>query len=112
MIGIVARGVGSRSRDDHIELLRSFADQAAVAIVNARLLDAVERQRTELSRFVSPQVAELVSRREGEKLLAGHRAYISVLFCDLRGFTAFVETAEPEELFEVLRQYHAAWSAG
>jgi adenylate cyclase len=74
--------------------------------VNARLLDTVERQRTELSRFISPQVAELVSSPEGEKLLAGHRAYVSVLFCDLRGFTAFVETAEPEELFEVLRQYH------
>src|SRR5438552_10976334 len=39
-------------------------------------------------------------------MLAGHRAYISVLFCDLRGFTTFVETAEPEEHFEVLRAYH------
>jgi adenylate cyclase len=105
VIGIVRQEVGAFT-DEHLELLRSFADQAAVAIVNAGLLDTVERQRTELSRFVSPQVAELVSSPEGEKLLAGHRAYISVLFCDLRGFTAFVETAEPEELFEVLRQYH------
>src|SRR5207247_6964313 len=39
-------------------------------------------------------------------LLAGHRAYISCFFCDLRGFTAFAETAAPEELFEVLRAYH------
>jgi class 3 adenylate cyclase len=39
---------------------------------------------------------------------AGHRAYISCLFCDLRGFTAFAETAAPEELFDVLREYHAA----
>jgi adenylate cyclase len=38
--------------------------------------------------------------------LAGHRAYITCLFCDLRGFTAFAETAAPEELFEVLRAYH------
>jgi adenylate cyclase len=87
--------------------VRTFADQAAVAIANARLLDAVERQRSELSRFVSPQVAELLSSDDGERLLAGHRAYISVLFCDLRGFTAFVETAAPEELFELLRDYHA-----
>jgi class 3 adenylate cyclase len=93
--------------DEHIELVRTFADQAAVAIANARLLDAVERQRSELSRFVSPQVAELLSSDDGERLLAGHRAYISVLFCDLRGFTAFVETAAPEELFELLRDYHA-----
>ena len=93
--------------DEHIELVRTFADQAAIAIANARLLDAVERQRTELSRFVSPRVAELLSSEDGERLLAGHRAYISVLFCDLRGFTAFAETAAPEELFEVLRDYHA-----
>ncbi|HEY2940049.1 MAG TPA: adenylate/guanylate cyclase domain-containing protein [Gaiellaceae bacterium] len=105
VIGIVRAQAGPFA-DEHIELVQTFADQAAVAIANARLIDAVERQRAELSRFLSPQVAELVSSEEGEKLLAGHRAYISVLFCDLRGFTAFAETAAPEELFEVLRQYH------
>ena len=109
LIGIIGliRSVPVPFSDDQIELVRTFADQAAIAIVNARLLDAVERQRAELSRFVSPQVAELLSSRDGEKLLAGHRAYVTVLFCDLRGFTAFVETAAPEELFEVLREYHA-----
>jgi class 3 adenylate cyclase len=105
VIGIVREEAGPFA-DEHIELARTFADQAAIAIANARLIDAVERQRTELSRFLSPQVAELVSSEEGEKLLAGHRAYITALFCDLRGFTAFAETAAPEELFEVLRQYH------
>ena len=93
--------------EDEIDLVLTFADQAAIAIANARLLDRVERQRTELSRFVSPQVAELLSSDDGERLLAGHRAYITVLFCDLRGFTAFSETAAPEELFELLRDYHA-----
>jgi class 3 adenylate cyclase/putative methionine-R-sulfoxide reductase with GAF domain len=93
--------------DDQIALLQTFADQAAIAIANARLIEAVERQRTELSRFLSPQVAELISSSEGDHLLAGHRAYISCLFSDLRGFTAFAETAAPEELFEVLRAYHA-----
>jgi class 3 adenylate cyclase len=94
--------------DEHIALVQTFADQAAIAIANARLIEAVERQRTELSRFVAPQVAELVSSRDGERLLAGHRAYVSCLFCDLRGFTAFAETAAPEELFDVLREYHGA----
>jgi class 3 adenylate cyclase len=92
--------------DEHIALVQTFADQAAIALTNARLLEAVERQRTELGRFVSPQVADLISSTEGQRLLAGHRAYISCLFCDLRGFTAFSETAAPEELLEVLREYH------
>jgi class 3 adenylate cyclase/putative methionine-R-sulfoxide reductase with GAF domain len=104
---VVVRREPKPFTDDHIALVQTFADQAAIALTNARLLDAVERQRTELSRFVSPQVADLVSSQDGERLLAGHRAYISSLFADLRGFTAFAETAAPEELFDVLREYHA-----
>jgi class 3 adenylate cyclase len=92
--------------DDQIQLVQTFADQVAITIANARLSNAVERQRSELSRFVSPQVAELLSSEQGEQLLAGHRAYITCLFCDLRGFTAFAETAAPEELLELLREYH------
>jgi adenylate cyclase len=105
VIGIVRETVGTFT-DDQVELVQAFADQAAVAIANARLLETVERQRSELSRFLSPQVAELITSADGERLLAGHRGYISVLFCDLRGFTAFADTAEPEELLEVLRDYH------
>jgi GAF domain-containing protein len=83
LIGVVVlvRREAQRFTDEHIALVQTFADQAAIAITNARLMEAVERQRTELARFVSPQVAELISSREGEQLLAGHRAYISCLFC-------------------------------
>jgi class 3 adenylate cyclase len=110
LIGVVVlvRREPAPFSDEHIALVETFADQAAIALTNARLIDAVERQRTELARFVAPQVAELISSRGGEELLAGHRAYISCLFCDLRGFTAFAETAAPEELFDVLRDYHGA----
>jgi len=110
LIGALAigRSVPGLFPDDVVELVKTFADQAAVAFANARLLDAVERQRTELARFVSPQVAELVSSPDGEHLLAGHRAYISCVFCDLRNFTAFAETAAPEDLLDVLREYHTA----
>jgi len=110
LIGVVVlvRREAEPYTDEHISLVQTFADQAAIAITNARLIDAVERQRTELARFVSPAVAELISSRDGEQLLAGHRGYISCLFCDLRGFTAFAETAAPEELLDVLRKYHAA----
>jgi len=61
-----------------------------------------------LKRFVSPQIAELVISSGGEKLLDSHRREITVVFCDLRGFTAFAETAEPEEVMGVLREYHGA----
>jgi adenylate cyclase len=105
VIGMVRESVG-RFTDEQVEVVQAFADQAAVAIANARLLETVERQRSELARFLSPQIAELITSDEGERLLAGHRAYISVLFCDLRGFTAFADTAEPEELLQVLREYH------
>ena len=90
-----------------ISLLTTFADQSALAIENVRLFETIERQRTELARF-APQVAELLSSAEGEQLLAGHRREITALFADLRGFTAFAEQAEPEEVLGVLRQYHAA----
>jgi class 3 adenylate cyclase len=93
---------------DEIELMATFADQSAIAISTARLFETIERQKGELARFVSPEVAELVSSDEGARLLAGHRAYITIVYFDLRGFTAFVETAEPEELIEVIGRYHAA----
>jgi adenylate cyclase len=66
----------------------------------------IERQKEELSRFLSPQIAALVSSPEGERLLGGHRREITVAFCDLRGFTSFAEQADPEELFGVLAEYH------
>ncbi len=88
--------------------MATFADQCAIAIGNANLFETIERQRTELARFLSPEVAALVSRDEGAELLAGHRAYIMVVYFDLRGFTAFAETAEPEELIDVIQAYHGA----
>lgn len=94
--------------DDQVRLVSAFAAEAALAITNARLFQAVERQRQELARFLSPSIADLVSSEDGGRLLAGHRAYVTVLFADLRGFTSFAETAEPEELFDVLRDYHGA----
>jgi class 3 adenylate cyclase len=61
-----------------------------------------------LKRFLSPQVAELVIAAGEARLLESHRREITVVFCDLRGFTAFAETSEPEEVMSILRQYHQA----
>jgi adenylate cyclase len=61
-----------------------------------------------LKRFFSPQLAELIVSTGEEKLLESHRREVTVVFCDLRGFTAFSEITEPEEVMQVLREYHAA----
>ena len=85
---------------------------AELAEWNRTLEERVQRQVEEiertsrLRRFLSPQVADLVVSAGTETLLESHRREIAVVFCDLRGFTAFAEVAEPEEVISVLRAYH------
>jgi adenylate cyclase len=61
-----------------------------------------------LKSFFSPQLAEAIAAGKGEELLRTHRREITVEFFDLRGFTAFTDAAEPEEVMDLLRAYHAA----
>jgi class 3 adenylate cyclase len=82
---------------------------------NRSLEERVEKQLGEierirkLERFLAPQVAQLIASSDGhDALLDRHRREVTVVFCDLRGFTAFTETTEPEEAMNVLREYHAA----
>jgi adenylate cyclase len=88
-----------------VDLVETFADQAAIAIDNVRLLATIQRQREEIARFLPSNVAELIASDDGAERLAAHRSEITAVCCDLRGFTAFTETAEPEEVFSVLREY-------
>jgi len=106
-----------------VTLVETFAAQAVIAIenvrqfkaletLNAELGDRVEEQVAEiermgkLKRFLPAAVADTVVSLGSEKMLKSHRALLGVLFCDIRGFTAFCETAEPEETIEVLQIYH------
>jgi len=61
-----------------------------------------------LKRFLSPQIAELVVAAGEDELLKSHRRDVTIVFCDLRGFTAFSEVAEPETVMHVLGDYHNA----
>jgi class 3 adenylate cyclase len=87
---------------------------AELARWNAELEDRVNTQLEELQRmnrlrrFLSPQVAELLINAGDDSVLGSHRREIVVVFCDLRGFTAFAESSEPEEVMGVLAEYHTA----
>jgi class 3 adenylate cyclase/CheY-like chemotaxis protein len=90
------------------------AQTAQLARWNAELEERVRHQVEDLERlgrlkrFLSPQLAELIVSSGNEKLLESHRRDITVVCCDLRRFTMFAETAEPEEVISLLREYHAA----
>jgi adenylate cyclase len=86
--------------DDLARLNRSLEQRVAEQVAE---IERVSR----LKRFLPPQLAQLISSHD-ESILESHRRDITVLFCDLRGFTAFAEAAEPEEVVAILRDYHAA----
>ncbi|HOW46515.1 MAG TPA: response regulator [Rubrivivax sp.] len=93
-------------------------EQAAqLAEWNGKLEDRVRAQLTQMERlsrlknFFSPALAEAIVSGGADDPLKSHRREITVVFLDLRGFTAFTETADPEEVMQVLREYHAAMGA-
>jgi class 3 adenylate cyclase/HAMP domain-containing protein len=151
---VVLRRAAGEFPPNLIGVMRTFANQAVLAMRNARLFTEVDQKGRELSsansvvqqqadklqeqteqlknwnrsleervekqlgeierirkleRFLAPQVAQLIASSDGDhSLLDSQRREVTVVFCDLRGFTAFTEATEPEEAMNVLREYHAA----
>ena len=151
---VVLRRAAGEFPPNLIGVMRTFANQAVLAMRNARLFSEVDQKGRELSsansvvreqadklteqteqlknwnrsleervekqlgeierirkleRFLAPQVAQLIASSDGDhSLLDSQRREVTVVFCDLRGFTAFTEATEPEEAMNVLREYHAA----
>lgn len=115
---------------DQIALIETFAAQAVIALENVIQFEELEARTAEvlalnqaletkvaaqveeiervgrLRQFLSPAVADAFVSSGDDSGLTSHRALIATLFCDIRGFTAFCETAEPEETIEVLQTYH------
>ena len=93
---------------------RLKAQSAELERWNATLEQRVQQQLAELERigrlkrFFSPQLAEVIVQGGADDPLQSHRREVTVVFLDLRGFTAFAEVAEPEEVMSVLREYHAS----
>jgi class 3 adenylate cyclase len=108
LVGVLAVESPKPNAFDELDevLLRIVGNQAATAIDNARMYEMVDRLGR-LKRFFSPHLAELIIRGGADDPLKTHRREVTVVFLDLRGFTAFAETAEPEEVMGVLREYHA-----
>jgi class 3 adenylate cyclase len=99
--------LGAGELDHRIELrtgdeLESVGEEFNRMAAKLTELENVRR----LKRFFSPQLSDLIVSSEDENILESHRREITVVFCDLRGFTAFSETQEPEEVMAILREFH------
>ncbi len=117
IVGVIyvdkAEGTNTFNEED-MYFLSAFANQAAVAITNAKLFDDVrreERLRTSLQRYLSPNIVDDMVRNSGLSMaLGGEKRKVSVLFCDIRGFTTLTEKEPVETIVSLLNEYFSAMS--
>jgi class 3 adenylate cyclase len=98
---LVAQSELEASREELASWNRTLEERVAAQLAE------MERM-ARLKRFFAAPLAEMIVSSGNERILESHRRDIAVLFCDLRGFTAFAESAEPEEVMALLHEYHAA----
>jgi class 3 adenylate cyclase len=105
-IGVLEKGterIGAGQFDHRIDIATGDEFERLATRFNQR-----SERIARLRRFLAPQVAELVEKAGDESVLAGQRAEVVAVFCDLRGFTAFSARSGPEEIMQVLGDYYEA----
>jgi adenylate cyclase len=103
----------STFNEEDMYFLSAFANQAAIAISNAKLFDNArkeERLRTSLQRYLSPNIVEDFLKNPQSIKLGGGKKEISVLFCDIRGFTSLTEQQPVETIVKILNEYFSSMS--
>jgi class 3 adenylate cyclase len=108
--------VGGGDLDHRIEVrtgdeLEALAEQFNDMTARLKEAQAKSERVGMLKRFLSPHLAEVLVSSDEKRILDSHRSDVTVVFCDLRGFTAFSEESEPEEIMGLLAEYHAALGA-
>lgn len=95
------------TRED-IDLLTTLANQGAVAIENAKMAEQMKKEemvRTNLARYLSPQIVDQIIQKDVKVNLGGDRKVVTVLFSDIRNFTTITETRPPDQLVQILNEY-------
>jgi adenylate cyclase len=93
---------------DDLELLATLASQGAVSLENAKLIEQMKKEeniRTNLARYLSPQVVDRIIKHDVEVNLGGERKEVTVLFSDIRNFTTITEKLPPDQLVRILNEY-------
>jgi len=101
------------TRED-VELLQTLAGHGAVSIENARMADQMKKDetvRTNLSRYLSPQIVEKIVHRDVQVNLGGDRKIVTVMFSDIRNFTTITENRPPDQLVQILNEYFTEMAA-
>jgi class 3 adenylate cyclase len=109
-LAVGARASGDVYENAEVDALSTVVQQAAQAVVRIEATERLrdrEREFSDLKRFFPPQVIEQVMARGGASELRSQRKLVTVAFVDLRGFTSFSDSVEPEEVMATLAEYHA-----